>query len=659
MTVADPDSASLVSATVAVSSNYVVGEDVLSFTNTANISGSWNALSGSLTLTGSDTVAGYEAALRTVRYANASESPSALPRTVGFTVSDGALTSNTANRTITVTPVNDPPSASNLNAGETFTEDTALNLVDIVAADVDDASVTATLTVSNVAAGSLNTATSGAVTSTYVPATGVWTAAGAIANVNVLLAGLTFTPAVNFNGSFTIATSVSDGAASVSGSKAISGVAVNDPPSASNLNVGETFTEDTALNLVDIVAADVDDASVTATLTVSNVAAGSLNTATSGAVTSTYVPATGVWTAAGAIANVNVLLAGLTFTPAVDFNGSFTIATSVSDGAASVSGSKAISGVAVNDAPSLGNGVLAAVVEDTVSPAGELLGTVFAGQFADVDAGSSFAGIAVVGNTASAATQGVWQYSSNAGGNWFAVGAVADGAGGAGCWAVETLVRFVPVADYNGSPPALVVRGLDNTYGGGFSTTAGSETRVTVNTTGNGGSTPIAAVTATLSTTVTAAGDAPVVVATGSALVYRGERGGDGGRPGCVGGRSRQREPGLGDRHGLVELCGWRGCVVVHEHGEHLRQLERAQWQPDLDGLGHGRGLRGGVADGALREREREPERAAANGRLHRLRRRPDQQHREPHDHRHPRQRPAVGVGWVGFGGGGRCFVVG
>ena len=50
----------------------------------------------------------------------------------------------------------------------------------------------------------------------------------------------------------------------------------------------ETYTEDTPLNLTDIVVSDVDSATVTATLTLSDSAAGSLNTATSGAVTSTY-----------------------------------------------------------------------------------------------------------------------------------------------------------------------------------------------------------------------------------------------------------------------------------------------------------------------------------------------------------------------------------
>ena len=91
------------------------------------------------------------------------------------------------------------------------------------------------------------------------------------------------------------------------------------------------------------------------------------------------------------------------------------------------------------------------------------MSAIFAGQFADVDAGSSFGGIAVVGNTANAGTQGSWQYSSNGGGNWFAIGTVADGATALAV-SSSTLIRFVPVANYNGTPPALTVRGLDNTY---------------------------------------------------------------------------------------------------------------------------------------------------------------------------------------------------
>ena len=53
--------------------------------------------------------------------------------------------------------------------------------------DVDDSDLTVTLTLSDVAAGTLNTGTSGAVTSTF--ANGVWTASGAIADVNNLIGG--------------------------------------------------------------------------------------------------------------------------------------------------------------------------------------------------------------------------------------------------------------------------------------------------------------------------------------------------------------------------------------------------------------------------------------------------------------------------------------
>ena len=84
-------------------------------------------------------------------------------------------------------------------------------------------------------------------------------------------------------------------AAPITGTKAMTGTAVNDAPTASNSRAPESYTEDTPLNLTDIVVSDVDSATVTATLTLSTPAAGSLNTATSGAVTSTYNAGTGVW----------------------------------------------------------------------------------------------------------------------------------------------------------------------------------------------------------------------------------------------------------------------------------------------------------------------------------------------------------------------------
>ena len=360
--------------------------------------------------------------------------------TIATSVSDGVAAPLTGSKAMTGTPVNDAPSATNLSAAETYSEDTALNLTDIVISDVDSANVMATLTLSNTAAGSLNTGTSGSVTSTFVG--GVWTASGALADVNTLLAGLTFTPAADFNSSFTIATSVSDGSLSVTGSKAMTGSAVNDAPSATNLSAAETYSEDTALNLSDIVISDVDSASVTATLTLSNVAAGSLSTATSGAVTSTYNAGSGVWSASGALADVNALLAGLSFTPAADFNANFTIATSVSDGvAAPLTGSKAMTGTPVNDAPGATNLSAAETYsEDTALNLTDIV-------ISDVDSASVTATL-TLSNTAAGSlntgTSGSVTSTYNAGtGVWTASGAIAD---------VNTLLAgltFTPAADFN------------------------------------------------------------------------------------------------------------------------------------------------------------------------------------------------------------------
>lgn len=62
---------------------------------------------------------------------------------------------------------NAPPSATDLNAAETYTEDTPLVLTAIAITDSDSPNVTAGLTLSDANAGSLGTASSGSVTSTY------------------------------------------------------------------------------------------------------------------------------------------------------------------------------------------------------------------------------------------------------------------------------------------------------------------------------------------------------------------------------------------------------------------------------------------------------------------------------------------------------------
>ena len=153
----------------------------------------------------------------------------------------------------------------------------------------------------------------------------------------------------------------------------------------------------------------------------------------------------------------------------------------------------------VNDAPALGNATLAPVTSDGSSPPGETVGGLFGGGFADIDAGAGLAGIAVIGNAANAGTEGVWEYSSD-GSTWYAIGSVGDDAS-ALVLSSATRVRFVPVAGFGGGA-SLAVRALDDSYSGSFSSTGGSENRVTVNAAANGGTSAIAGGTSSLTTSI-------------------------------------------------------------------------------------------------------------------------------------------------------------
>ncbi len=160
-----------------------------------------------------------------------------------------------------------------------------------------------------------------------------------------------------------------------------------------------------------------------------------------------------------------------------------------------------------NNAPSLtGNTTLIAVLEDTTAAniPGDFILNLFSGKFSDIDAGSSLSGVAIIGNTANSTTQGSWEYSSNGGNNWFSIGSVADNATALAISA-NTKVRFVPVANYNGTPPTLTLRALDNTHTSFTSDAA----RITIDTALSGGVTAIAATTNTISTSITAVNDAP------------------------------------------------------------------------------------------------------------------------------------------------------
>jgi Bacterial Ig domain/Bacterial cadherin-like domain len=240
ITVTDADSTNLAGATAQITANYALGEDVLSFTNMLGISGTWVPATGTLTLTGTSSVANYQTALRNVKYANTSEAPSTLARTVTWTASDGVETSLPATSTINVTSVNDPPVVS---AGGTlaYTENDPATAIDttITVSDADNANLagaTAQIT-ANYANGQdvLSFANMLGITGVWTPATGTLTLSGSssVANYQTALRSVAYanTSENPSTASRTVTWIANDGTdPSTPVFSTINVTAVNDPP---------------------------------------------------------------------------------------------------------------------------------------------------------------------------------------------------------------------------------------------------------------------------------------------------------------------------------------------------------------------------------------------------------------------------------------------
>lgn len=103
ITVDHPFTTTLSSAEIQITGNYIASEDVLNFTDQNGITGSWNSGTGILSLSGSATIAQYQAALRDVTYNNTNgSSPDQSTRTISFTVNDGSNDSNIITRDINI-----------------------------------------------------------------------------------------------------------------------------------------------------------------------------------------------------------------------------------------------------------------------------------------------------------------------------------------------------------------------------------------------------------------------------------------------------------------------------------------------------------------------------------------------------------------------------
>ncbi|HYJ53196.1 MAG TPA: cadherin domain-containing protein, partial [Allosphingosinicella sp.] len=263
---------------------------------------------------------------------------------------------------------------------------------------------------------------------------------------------------------------------------------------------------------------DVDNASLTVTLAVGRGTL-AIDTGVPGGVTAGQVTGngTGTVTLTGTQSAINTTLAaatGVAYTPTPNVNGPDTLTMTSDDGTLQDVDLVSIGVAPVNDAPTVaGDGTESAapINEDTPSPAGQSVSSLFGGQYSDatdqVSGGSSadaFAGIAVTAN-GSAPASGQWQYFNGA--VWVNIGAASDAA--AVLISGGTSIRFNPAPNFNGAAPTLTVHLVDASGG---ALTDGT----VVNASVTGGTTRYSTGTVVLDQNVTAQPDDPVNIVPGA-----------------------------------------------------------------------------------------------------------------------------------------------
>ncbi|MDQ2095164.1 cadherin-like domain-containing protein, partial [Rhodalgimonas zhirmunskyi] len=261
------------------------------------------------------------------------------------------------------------------------------------------------------------------------------------------------------------------------------------------------------------------------------------------------IPTSGLTSANALIFDVN---AEIRFTPAADFHGdpgwlrvrladgdaidTITPSTDASDfynlayeGGTSATGRWASGSVNVqasianeNDRPTGTDATLSAIDEDNTTSAGQTVSSLFTSVYSDAtdnqtaitggdDASTPLGGIAVIGSAADASTEGTWQYSIDSGVTWTDIPQGANDDTTAVLLPNDAQLRFVPVADFNGTPGALGVRLADATQT--FSASADISGVVGDDSTRD---TDIWSTAVNLNTSIIARNDAPVLTGTGS-----------------------------------------------------------------------------------------------------------------------------------------------
>lgn len=425
LNVADVDSTNLKGATVNISGNYIAGEDFLRFTNQNGISGSFS--NGTLTLTGTATVANYQAALRSVRYENTNLiNPSTVTRTISFDATDTTdLTSNIESRDINIILFNLEPTLDPIANQPAGNEDVTqiINLTGISAGPGQNQDLFVTATSDN------PSVIPDPVVNYFSPDS---------------VGSLSITPVLNQYGSATITVKVKDSGGTTGGGDdeitrtfTVTVLSSNDPPSFSKgpdqfiyMNAGAQAVPSWATNMS---AGPPDESGQSLTFVVSND-----NNALFSVQPSVAADGT------------------LTYTPATNAFGAAHVSVSLTDNGGTANGGSNVSAVQTllinveeNDAPTISSALqrLSPIPRDKVNPAGDTVAFMVGGTITDPDP-FSVEGVAVVGLTETA--NGTWEYSLDAGASWTPFGSVAPAT--ARLLRAQDMVRFVPATSYVGSP---------------------------------------------------------------------------------------------------------------------------------------------------------------------------------------------------------------
>ena len=139
----DVDNSSIESASIQISANHQATQDVLGFIDQNNISGSYNSVTGMLSLSGSDSLENYRTALASITYNNISENPITTARTITWLVNDGTDSSRPINTSVTLNAINDRPVLGNTGGTLAFTEGDGPSILDpsMSLSDVDHGTI--------------------------------------------------------------------------------------------------------------------------------------------------------------------------------------------------------------------------------------------------------------------------------------------------------------------------------------------------------------------------------------------------------------------------------------------------------------------------------------------------------------------------------------